>query len=384
MRTAVRTSPHGAVWCSLLLLAACGQGAATAAEPSAAAMSLSGEGRADAEAVRVVDSLLLTVSRDDVVQVARTSLPRDATALIGRNREWGTMAAARFQLGAGGALRTALRLRAEPDARAAFAGLEVALSTMEPSGRLPVTLPSSVTMGQTLSEGDVASGAAFFLGDACMGALALETYPSPDAVASRERRDALRERLTRAARWVRTLATPLLNADRRAPNRLLFDARTFLGCGWLADDAALRAEAAPFLAAWQSARTPDGWYREGSGWDTSYQAVSLELGGDVLPLITVTTDRARLADGLREGTRWLVGRVRADGRVDSSGNARTCGGGESFLGEPKRLSISSVVIGLARMAVAAVPSPDSAALDASRRVSTWARANPTVDPCFEG
>ncbi|MCU0635968.1 MAG: hypothetical protein MUE41_13920, partial [Gemmatimonadaceae bacterium] len=147
--------------------------------------------------------------------------------------------------------------------------------------------------------------------------------------------------------------------------------------------ASLRAAATPFLDAWQRARTSDGWYREGNGWDPSDQAVSLELGGDLLPLLPAGDGRRAFVDGLRDGTRWLASRVRADGQVDSSGNARTCGGGESFLGEPKRLSISSVVIGLARMAVAAEPL-DSVSLRASRNVSTWARANPGVDPCFEG
>ncbi|WP_353268324.1 hypothetical protein [Gemmatimonas sp.] len=228
----------------------------------------------------------------------------------------------------------------------------------------------------------MASGAAFYLGDACIGLLALEAAPERDAIVPAARRRALRDRLVHSVRWLATQATLLMDGDRRAPNRLLFDARAYLACGWLAGDASIRAAADPFIAEWRRSTTPGGWFLEDDGWDTSYQAVSLDIGMDVAALLRTDAVRLALLADLVRGGRWLAGRVLPDGRVNSQGNARTCDGGESFLGAPKGLAVNSVVIGLARVAVSGGAAIDAGMLDASRRVSGWARRNPAVDPCY--
>jgi hypothetical protein len=175
----------------------------------------------------------------------------------------------------------------------------------------------------------------------------------------------------------------LFDGDRNAPNRLLFDARAFLACGTIAEDASLRAAASQFVAEFVRSATSDGWFLEGGGWDTSYQAVSLDIGMDVVSLLPSGSARSELEASLGRGAAWLAARVLPDGRVDSQGNRRTCSGGESFLGEPKQVALTSVVLGLARVAVARSASADSGLLAASRLVSGWARANPGGNSCFE-
>jgi hypothetical protein len=139
-----------------------------------------------------------------------------------------------------------------------------------------------------------------------------------------------------------------------------------------------------FVAEFRKSVTSGGWFLESDGWDTSYQAVSLDIGMDVTALLPAGATRDGLSVDLARGGAWLATRVAADGRVDSRGNTRTCSGGESSFGTPKTLAVPSVVIGLARVAVSGAGSVDDSLLGASRRVSGWARGSTGVDPCVEG
>lgn len=377
-------------WLVLLPVAAvqmaCATRDTTPTSVAVAPESLSAAVLEQAAVVRANDSLLAVHIGDDLRSIAQAGVPSDATGLIGRNREWGDLYAARFQMGTGLALRVALTAQSATtaQAQAAFRGIEAGARTMEPSGLLPARLPLSISMGRSPAPVDVASGAAFYLGDACLGALALEAAPGPDQIADAERRRALRGQLAQSIRWLATQSTLLLEGDRRAPNRLLFDARAYLACGLLADDSTLRAHADPFIAAWRATLSPGGWFLEGDGWDTSYQAVSLEIGTDVAALLPENGSRSAVRDDLSRGAAWLVARVLPDGRVNSAGNTRTCGGGEDFLGSPKSLAVASVVLGLSRVAVNNAPTVDVMLLGSAGRVSSWARRNPNGDPCHEG
>jgi hypothetical protein len=366
-----------------LVLGACGGTAQPTQDGGPGLPPLNANARAIAAQARAADGTLVALFRTDAVEIARPGLPAAPNGLIGRNRDWGAMFAARFQLGTGAALRVALASSQLSDAARAFTGIEVALSTMEPSGRLPASVPASVSMGNTISDIDIASGAAFFLGDACLGLLSLESDPRRDAVVAPSLRDSLRARVVRAGRWLGTQRALLVAGDARAPNRLLFDARAYLACGALGNDAALATLAEPFVAAAVAAVSADGWFREGDGWDTSYQAVAVDIGMDVASVLPVGSSRDTLLATLERGARWLSARVTADGRVNSSGNRRTCAGGESFLGEVKVLALPSVVIALEKVVAVRRPGDAAALASSAQRVATWARSNPGVSSCFE-
>lgn len=329
--------------------------------------------------LRAADSTFVVAFPAEAPLLARAGVPNAESPLIGRNREWGEMYAARFQMGTGSALRISLLLNRPDEVRRALAGLVAGLSTMEASGRLPARVPLSVSFGASPSEADVASGAAFYLGDACLGMLALEAAADRDRITSAANRARIRGRLARALDWLHGRKRLLLEADRAAPNRLLFDARALYGCEALTGRA---SEASAFIAAFDASLAPGGWFVEGDGWDSSYQAVALEIGADVLAVLPDGASRAALDSTLRVGTAWLTARVGSDGRVDSGGNTRTCGGGESFLGVPKRLAVSSVVAGLGRMSSRRRDAVVAAADSAARRVALWALNNPDADPCF--
>ena len=308
---------------------------------------------------------------------AEAFLPSDDSGLIGRNRTWGALYSPRFQLGAGGALRTALAAGRPAEAARAFRAVEVGTEAIEADGAVQSALPTGFG---TPSATDAASAAAFFLGDACLGLGALDAAPRADAVAAEARRDAARRRLVRAVGWLSSQAELLWAADSLAPNRLLFDARAFQACGALSSDAArlgeLERHTDAFARAALAHLQDDGHFAEGGGHDTSYQGVALVVGED---LLLAGYESAALADGLRRAADWLAGRVGPDGRIDSSGNARTCGGGETFGGEPKRVAVTEVFAGLA---YAATRTGSRSQALAAQRVADWALANAGTEPCF--
>ena len=334
-----------------------------------------------ARVVHEADGRFVVLFPTESPRLAAPGIPAPGEWLVGRNREWGAMYAARFQLGTGNALRSTLQLNARAEAARAFAGVEAGFSTMEPSGRLPARVPVNFSMGQTPSQADVASGAAFFLGDACTALLALAVAPEGPEIVPIPQQAQVQARAARSIAWLHSQLPLLQAADAVAPNRLFFNARALLACGRLSENVILGQAADAFVQRALELQAEDGWYTEGGGWDTSYQAVTLEIGADVHALLREGPTRDSLGASLRGGAAWLSRRVDAQGRVDSRDNRRTCSGGESFLGAPKKLALASVVLGLGRVtaSVGEVPGVEAAV----RRVSAWARVNPSVDPCFE-
>ncbi len=314
-------------------------------------------------------------------EFAQAGLPRPGEVLIGRNRSWGRVYASRFQMGTGTTLRTTLALARAGDAARAFDGVEAGFSNMDTSGRLASSVPFSVTMGASLRESDIASGAAFFLGDACSALLALSFSPGAANIVPMARQQLVQQRAARSISWLRALASTLQQADASAPNRLFFDARAFLACGRLTPQPEIAGVADAFVRRALALQAPDGWFDESGGWDTSYQAVALEIGADVHSLLPAGAFKDSLGNALQSGREWLRSRVDEEGRVNSGGNRRTCSGGESFLGTPKALSITSVITGLARV-TSHVRGADEVEA-AARRVAAWARQHPDGDPCFE-
>lgn len=369
---------------TVLLLAGCGNG--TGSTPDAPPDGVSDvRVMVDSTTARRLfdaDRQFHTRFSGEALRLAVAGTPPPGERLIGRNRQWGEMYASRFQMGTGTAHRLLLAAGARAEAQRAFDGVEAGFSTMETSGRLPARVPPSVSMGQSMSDADVASGAAFFLGDACTALLALSVQPDGGSWIAPSRQAEVQAKAVRSASWLDTQASLLLAADAAAPNRLLFDARALLACTALAPDGTLRRSAETFVQRALQLQSPEGWFVEGGSWDTNYQAVALEIGADVHAVMPDGATRDALAAALARGAAWLTSRVDADGRVDSRGNRRTCSGGESFLGTPKSLSLPSVVTGLGRVTASVREVPG--ALTAVQRVFRWAVANPEQDPCFEG
>lgn len=303
-------------------------------------------------------------------------LAKDKSGLLGRNRKWGQLYSPRFQLGAGKALRISLAAGAWRRARRAYLALKVGTEAIDHTGYIRTKLPITVSWGRSLKNGDIASAASFYLGDACLGISALETMTSRDKVAQEHDIKQIRIALRRGTGWLLSQREVLMNYDQHAPNRLFFDALAYQACGHLLKYPQALDAASEFIHAAERLQTPDGYFLEKGGWDTSYQAVSIDVGKDIL---LAGFPSRKLENTLYVATRWLAGRVDNLGRINSSGNTRTCGGGESFLGRPKKVAIDEVFIALAYLGIM---KHDHRLLDSARHISRWYQGHTHSDPCF--
>ncbi|MFH0794657.1 MAG: hypothetical protein V2A74_11560 [bacterium] len=123
---------------------------------------------------------------------------------------------------------------------------------------------------------------------------------------------------------------------------------------------------------------PEGFFKEGDGHDTHYQAVSIVACVDLIQA-DYDDSSGSLRRGLKDSATWLAARILPNGTIDSTGNSRTCGGGESFLGELKR--VSPIVVFQA-LAYAEVGSNDPIFAGPAQRVSNWMAVHSNDEPCF--
>ena len=315
----------------------------------------------------------------EMTAIAAPGANIDANGLIGDNRRHGRMISPRFQLGSGAAVRVGLHQPNLIMVQSGFRAVEAGLAAVAENGEVVSTLPPNAPRGTVLRPGDRASGAAFFLADACTGLLALAASDRASDVADLSRRTAAHAAVRRATGWLASHRSDLMSIDRRAPNRLLYDALAFHSCGALVGDGAAQVIASEFVAEALAQIRPDGVFVEQGGSDTTYQAVSVRLSLDLLLAGYAGPDRAQLNLAWQNGANWLGSRIMADGRIDSTGNTRTCSGGESFLGREKKVWPPSV---FAALAYAGQLADDADLAAAAVRLSAWAGANPRTDPCF--
>ena len=307
---------------------------------------------------------------------AKSFIPASSDGLLGRNARWGDLYSPRFQMGAGHALRLAVAAGRGDYASRAFRAIEIATQNIRDDGYVVSRLPGDI--GVTLSEANIASGAAFFLGDACLGLVALGTQPkSPITV---ERQALVRQALVRANRWLMTQDQALLSVDRLAPNRLLLNARAYQACSLLDSDASLREasqkQAHRFAMLALTLLADDGHFIEAGGHDTSYQGVAIMVGQE---LRLAGYARPALIKAMGRASDWMAQRISPEGRVDSTGNARTCSGGETFGGKKKGLDFSAL---LTAMVYTSVVDKDPQAARAAASLVDWYKASKGASPCW--
>jgi hypothetical protein len=266
-----------------------------------------------------------------------------ADGALGRNQKgWFH---ARFQMGLHHLARRAVERQDAAEADAYVRALALAFAHQESDGGFQLRVPDALTGAPAARPTDLASGTAFFLASAGDGWLSLDRSPwfqaDPICAPLRDRLTGFRPALGRAVAYLARQSDALLVADRAAPNRLLFDALAFHTGGLLLAEPALTATAARFRDAALALVDPGGWFIEGGGADSSYNAVAcavalrLRAAGDPDPRLEAVIDGAMA---------WQRSRIRPDGSVDLAGNTRVrAAGGESFLGHAKGMDIPHLV-----------------------------------------
>jgi hypothetical protein len=137
-------------------------------------------------ALIAADSLIVARHPIEAAALATPGGEVDGDGLIGRNRQYGQMVSPRLQLGAGAALRIGLHGDAAL-ATNGFRAIEAGVAAVAADGTVISKVPPDAPAGATLSIGDSASGAAFFMADACPAVLARPSKARRGGAGSRDR-----------------------------------------------------------------------------------------------------------------------------------------------------------------------------------------------------
>jgi len=200
---------------------------------------------------------------------------------------------------------------------------------------------------QAPSEGDLASGTAFFAYALGMSLQSLENsawYKGENEI--EEQRLAISNyssRIQRMLDYLKENKDLLASIDAHAPNRLLFDGIAFYSLGkYLNDQEAIQLGLEFTDTAFMQRDEAGGYFIEGGGWDSSYNGVALKLGLEFYALLANSTESylsPKWEAALIKAANWQSSRILASGEISSEGNTRVFPGGESFLGKEKGIDV---------------------------------------------
>lgn len=271
------------------------------------------------------------------------SEPGDDGAL-GRNKSDGRYSTVRWQLDLlalveGGVLKGATNL-----VEAGLRAMEYGFRRQEPDGGFRYDPIPGVS--QTPTAGDLASGASFYLASVGAAVFLLDRSAwfrsNADCAPLRVRLTALDPSLSAALSYLKSKQVLLMEYDAQAPNRLLFDAMGAVGLARYLGDAAGLELAQSFCERALGLQDREGWFKEGAGYDSSYQAVGALNLFYVAMMWPQGESREKFTEAFYRGASWECTRVLPSGEVSTFGNTRVYPGGESFLGSQKTMAALSV------------------------------------------
>lgn len=277
-------------------------------------------------------------------RLAEANAP-DKSGAIGRNKR--AYFHVRFQLGMHHVADYGLASKQPAVVSRFLTAVEYSLENQLQSGDFKLVLPESLKSQGKPSIANRASGIAFFASSLGLGIYALETndwfMKSPECANERQRLTKIRPQLRATLAYLLKHQKHLEAVDKQAPNRLLFDALAFETLGRLVKNNDARKVATSFLEkATKQIDKQGGYFIEGGGFDSSYNAVATALALRMLMMGHNENDLKRICVN---AIRWQKGRILASGEVSTEGNTRVRPGrsGESFLGKEKHVDIGHVV-----------------------------------------
>ncbi|MFD0861471.1 hypothetical protein ACFQ1M_04580 [Sungkyunkwania multivorans] len=135
----------------------------------------------------------------------------------------------------------------------------------------------------------------------------------------------------------------LKDYDQSAPNRLLYDALGYFTLGKYLDRQDAMNLGIEFLnLALALSHPEEGYFIENNGWDSSYNGVALQLGFELLSLMEYE-NTSQMESTLLASASWQISRILNSGEISTEGNTRVFPGGESFLGQEKRVDYAKTI-----------------------------------------
>lgn len=310
---------------------------------------------------------------NELYAITNKYIPKDDTYLLGRNFKWKKLYSPRFQMGAGRAIRIALSKDDIERSFKAYMAIIVGTESIDHAGRVKSSIPKN--FGK-LKLADELSAASFYLGDSCQAFLHVEKHKQKNIIIKNNSHHIkIKEKVLKAILWLEHHSETLKTYDLSAPNRLLFDARAFYSCGLLFNNKKLLLTGSNFTDLAIKSLSNDGYFIEKMGWDTSYQAVAINVGIDIL---LSGIENKKLENALNKASLWLSDRINNHGNVNSYGNKRTCADKEEFFNVPKQVAIDEVFLALA---YTGTQTKNTYMLKKAENIVNMYKKNPKADPC---
>ena len=166
-----------------------------------------------------------------------------------------------------------------------------------------------------------------------------------------------------ALAWLDTYQTTLATNNDTAGNRIFKDAAAFTLGGLILNDSTAIANGETFLGYGYGLQDVAGWIEENTGYDSSYQGVSLLRMAEAALGMPAGTERTALLAAMQDAADWELTRI-TNGEVSADGNTRT--GPDSP--EGKEINHYEVALGLF---LAGYVLDDATVLAAAEDVSAW-------------
>ena len=317
----------------------------------------------------VVANLPADVAR----KLAEANIPNEFGA-IGRNRQ--AYFHVRFQLGMHHVADYGLIVRQANVVDQFLTAVQFSLNNQLPFGDFKLVIPDQLKDEGKPSIADRVSGVAFFASSLGLGIYALETNDwfqnSEDCALQRRRLATMKPKLHATLNYLLEHKQYLEAADKHAPNRLLFDALAFATLGRTLDNQQALSVGSSFVGmALAQVHERDGYFIEGGGFDSSYNAVASALA---LRLQMIDHQGHDLQSICENAIRWQKERILESGEVSTEGNTRVRPGesGESFLGREKGVDVGHVVEALM---LASLTHSDAESLSMAKNVISFYEQN---------
>lgn len=291
---------------------------------------------------------MTSLIRPDVIAKLASANQSDAEGALGRNKNG--YFHVRFQTGISALADYAVEAQNGTALEMFIRAVEYSFRHQNADGDFQLVVPAELSQS-TPTLADRISGIAFFYASLGAGLLALQDNAGYLAqTASRKRIDLLIPRYQLTLDFLKANKAVLVQADAEAPNRLFFDALAFYGMGRFLNDEEAMKKGVEFAALALAQKQSEGFFKEGGGYDSSYQGVSLANGFRLLTILRPTEAiRQTLYNELSCGSFWESGRIKSSGEISTEGNARVYPGGETFLGEEKSVAYTSVILAFYNM-----------------------------------
>ncbi len=253
---------------------------------------------------------MTAVFRNDIIEKLATSNQTDAAGALDRNKT--AYFHVRFQMGISPLADYAVDAQNSTALEMVIRAIEYSFKYQLPDGDFQLVIPPDLINTAVATEGDKVSGIAFFYSALGAGLLALqENSGYQSQTASKHRIEILITQYQLSLNYLKSKTTLLKQIDAEAPNRLFFEALAFYSMGKYLNDTDAMKIGIDFANLALAKKQPEGYFLEGTGYDSSYQGVGMAIGFRLLSILKSDEPiRQVLYDNLACATRWEMTRIK--------------------------------------------------------------------------